>query len=1188
MPMGEHSLVPPLFYLLVAVGWRRPFPSSLIFSFLNRGLSMNICNIWPRALFLDEWYEYMGDTMPSIDEQEANSIINEWLAESRMDTVHLTSKLQSMGIDKNTFAALIATRNAIRWTPDFTPTPFHHASPLMPRWCQIIKAIFQNWEQYNINQPTASCCAIHLFFERALARFAAAAEDMLKERLRVAGAATTIQERAWSDLRKNILDRLTAICGRSLILELNVATLTGQMQEKSHEMAMQWYSGQILAQRDSWWHLLQEYQMMARLIGTCIEQWLDAVVELLQRFTQDQGALCDAWPELPKTIQLTGLKGSISDPHHNGRTVWIIELDNGANDPFKITYKPRSLSIDETFNTLLRYVNRIIASSQYIGAADSLDEIQPSLDYTFPQFSEKMLDRNNTSLPTIFEGIQLYIPKILNRGAYGWMEYIERKECVTYDEIRRFYLRQGVYLALFYLLEATDIHFENLIAHGEYPVPIDLESLFHHHEHMSFQYSIAESAPPPTPSSPLVFGQTSAKSRALHILETSVLRTNLLPMWFHDSELSSYNMSGLGSITKVETPYPIPYLKSDHVHGIHVEYHRSQVHISGNMPSCDGHVIGAASYKNDIISGFRMAMELLLNHRDELLHPQGYIALFANANTRSVLRNTSLYSAILTDLTHPDYMRDALDRERFIDILWHTSHHHLRFIVPCEQYDLRLGDIPYFSSMPNSRYLFDSRKQRVEVICDSDMLTHVIQRIAMTDERIVEQQIKIIHAALAVSDARPIHVVGVEQQQNTRPQPARPNNAFTAEVALHLAKTIAQRIKDAAIYGADDIAWFGIGYTGREYWKLTVLEDDLYGGNAGIALFFAYLGHIAGDSSLIDFARKVFMPVKRTMSQYTAETSVGGGYMGLPSMLYAATHFSHLIDQPILTEDEMLRYITVIENGIPTDMEFDLVWGAAGIIGVLVNVYKLTGLERALDVAVKCGRHLYRYAKPVGAGIAWPTVGRTPLILFAHGTSGKAWALAQLVNAIADRPKYAEATDQFLQLIQGVLRYEHANYHEEKRNWPDVRDIEFGVSNPNRVAFSCTWCNGASGMAISRLAILHVLKHPNIRHEAEIAIDTSLDLLSQWNDTNHDLCHGALGILMAVAEANRVFKRADWHARHAELLNRVVHEIRTSGPKCGSGAGLETPTLMTGLAGIGLGLLYHGFPGRVPAVIALQ
>ena len=45
--------------------------------------------------------------------------------------------------------------------------------------------------------------------------------------------------------------------------------------------------------------------------------------------------------------------------------------------------------------------------------------------------------------------------------------------------------RQGGYLAILYALEATDFHFENLIAAGEQPVLIDLETLFHPRERRS-------------------------------------------------------------------------------------------------------------------------------------------------------------------------------------------------------------------------------------------------------------------------------------------------------------------------------------------------------------------------------------------------------------------------------------------------------------------------------------------------------------------------------------------------------------------------------------------------------------------------------------------------------------------------------------------------------------------------------
>ena len=42
-----------------------------------------------------------------------------------------------------------------------------------------------------------------------------------------------------------------------------------------------------------------------------------------------------------------------------------------------------------------------------------------------------------------------------------------------------FYRRQGVLLALLYLLGMTDIHHENLIACADQPVLVDVETLLH-------------------------------------------------------------------------------------------------------------------------------------------------------------------------------------------------------------------------------------------------------------------------------------------------------------------------------------------------------------------------------------------------------------------------------------------------------------------------------------------------------------------------------------------------------------------------------------------------------------------------------------------------------------------------------------------------------------------------------------
>ena len=65
---------------------------------------------------------------------------------------------------------------------------------------------------------------------------------------------------------------------------------------------------------------------------------------------------------------------------------------------------------------------------------------------------------------------KLYVRKILAE------ENIENKSCNIKEEIERYYFRLGIHLFLGYALGATDLHGENIVAHGEHPVIIDMET----------------------------------------------------------------------------------------------------------------------------------------------------------------------------------------------------------------------------------------------------------------------------------------------------------------------------------------------------------------------------------------------------------------------------------------------------------------------------------------------------------------------------------------------------------------------------------------------------------------------------------------------------------------------------------------------------------------------------------------
>lgn len=59
-------------------------------------------------------------------------------------------------------------------------------------------------------------------------------------------------------------------------------------------------------------------------------------------------------------------------------------------------------------------------------------------------------------------------------------------------------------------------------------------------------------------------------------------------------------------------------------------------------------------------------------------------------------------------------------------------------------------------------------------------------------------------------------------------------------------------------------------------------------------------------------------------------------------------------------------------------------------------------------------------------------------------------------------------------------------------------------------------------------------------------------------------------------------------AARAQPLGALVRDIGDRGSSAGPRGGIETPGLLTGLAGIGYGLLRQAEPARVPSVLLLD
>ena len=921
----------------------------------------------------------------------------------------------------------------------------------------------------------------------------------------------------------NLPAQLVNMFSRTMVLELNVARLRGFLTGATSEERFQDFIRQ-LSQPDFTIPLLQEYPVLARLLTTAIDHWVRSSLEFLSH-------LCADWEIIRASLTpdchpgtLVGISSGAGDNHREGRSVIIAFFESG----FKVVYKPHSLSVDVHFNELLEWVNE---------RGDH------------PPFRTT---------------------KVIDRGDYGWVDFVTAEGCSSPDEVRRFYERQGGYLALLYALEATDFHLENLIASGEHPVLIDLEALFH-----------------PRNESNAGSDESSLAGRTL--MRHSVMRIGFLPQRFWaNADSDGIEMSGLGGEAGQLSPHRElrwEKIATDEMYAVrkHVEIAGSQ-----NRPKLDGAEIKAARYVEEIVAGFTSIYGLLMRHRDELLAEDGQLARFAEDKVRAVLRATRVYTLLLRESYHPDVLRDALDRDRLFDRLWVGTEKatFLSKVIPAEQADLRRGDIPVFSSRPGSRSVWTSIDEELADFFDEPSLDAVRRRILSMDVNDLNRQSWFIRASMTTL------TMGLSFEDPDKYRMAEvPEVVTTREQLIAEACAIADRLEMLALRDGDYISWVGVTLVNERNWTLMPLSGELYGGTNGLALFLAYAGAITGEERYTKLAEEVVKSSRDLLkalrevraTKNTGFTATIGGYSGWGCLIYTFAHLSVLWNDPsLLTEAE--NVVETLSELIKDDKQLDMVDGTAGCIGALLTLYRCSSSERALAVAIQGGDHLIARAQPAGPGIAWLSELRAirPLTGFSHGASGIAWALLELFDVTGEERFKRAALDAFA--------YERSVFLPELRNWPDYRDLdgllEAGQKDDPEPSAMVTWCHGAPGIGLARVRALEILEDDEaIREDMNVALQTTLE---QGFGRGHSLCHGDLGNLELLLQVSLKLNDPRWQAELGRTTSSIFSSMKKFGWLCGIPSGVETPGFMTGLAGIGYGLLRLAEPRRVPSVLLYE
>ncbi len=910
-----------------------------------------------------------------------------------------------------------------------------------------------------------------------------------------------------SALPEHLFLRLT----RTLALEVNVARLRGRVRGGTPPERFANFL-RDLGRRDRLTRLFNEYPVLARQLVAAVDHWVAFGRDFFAHLSGDWPALRDALAAGGDAGPLVEVGGNAGESHRAGRSVLLLRFASGL----RVVYKPRSLAVEVHFQELLGWLN---ARSDW------------------PRFR---------------------VIRVLDRGSYGWCEFVRAAPCRSPDEVGRFYERQGANLALLYALEATDFHCENVVAAGEHPVLVDLESLFQ-----------------PRVDEAIAGLPDRATDPAVDAISDSVLRVGLLPQReFGGAWNPGLDGSALGNRAGQLSPEAVPVWERFGTDEMRIVRQRARTLGAQNQPTLDGEAVDLRDHVGQVRGGFARMYALLADQADALL--AGPVAAFRGDEVRVIPRATKTYNGFLRQSYHPDFLRDGVRRDEFLDGLRKEAEYRpaLHPFVEAERAALRDGDVPMFTARADGRELRDAHGTPLPTHIETSGYESVRRRLRALGVRDLERQLWFLDASLAcASDA------------DARPRPIPPRGGrraaapVSAEELVAAAREVGDRLRTLAVGGRDGANWVGLSSVNEAVWEVEPGGIGLYGGASGIALFLAYLGAVAGEEEYARLARAAMRNAVAQVRQRRGSVYgvPPGAFTGLGGVIYTLSHVGRLWrDASLLDEaDELAATLDDGDEDAEEGHEFDVMGGCAGVILSLLSLHAARPSPAALEAARRCGRHLLARARaPGGAGWVQREVSDVPLTGFSHGAAGTAASLVRLAAATGD--------DAYRCAALGLLAYERSVFCAERRNWPDFRRIS--ARDDGAPAFMTAWCHGAPGVGLGRLACRAHLDDGRLDDEIASAIRTTL---REGFGRDHSLCHGDLGSLELLLAAAREHGVAGFEDELARATSAVVDDVRRRGWVCGAAPGVQPPGLMAGLAGVGYGLLRLARWDAVPSVLTL-
>jgi type 2 lantibiotic biosynthesis protein LanM len=934
-----------------------------------------------------------------------------------------------------------------------------------------------------------------------------------------------VLDTADSDLDRLLLSRLSETCCRVLEVEFNTFLAMLQLEgldyreiiknpdsTKNYELFVgRLFEGGLEA-------LCIEYPVFARQLVHRIEQWIEVTTEFHERLANDISELRTQLG-VPEASRVARLKPGLSDPHDNGRTVIVTEFDTGH----KLVYKPKDLGPDAGYFELAGWLN-------------------------------------NKGAPHPFKLLH-----VVNRSDYGWIEFAQYEPINHEEGAARFYLRSGSLLALLYALDGLDFHHENVIACGEYPTPIDFETIVQHSAKLSSE-------------------EEEMTSAAQEAIRRSVLKTHFLPQ-LYKIRGKYIDISGMGAQSNKEVSMEV--LKWSNLNTDAMGYRIEKISPSfdsEHAPKIGDEFLTPEDYADEVIQGFSDTYRFIAEIEDEILEDDAPFPALFRQPVRFLNRATQFYGSVLNRIAHPSFQRNGIDLGIELEVLYRSALSKgelspLHPLIATEISELNRLDIPKFMARADSDGITLSDGQQVPSCFNGSPLDVASQKLRDFCEEDLSFQTELIRSSLSVRRTLEVRENLGRFDEKELLQDHRLGRSEMIEIATDIANEIQNQAKMSRKM---EPSWVTISPSEDE--KQFYLDDmkyDVYQGNLGVGIFFAGMEKLMPGNGYGDFAYSAIGMSRRWIQKarpLDIEMIGIGGFSGVGSMIYGLTAIASILDDRLLLDEATLCAELITEKLVYEDNTLDILSGAAGTASALLTLFRATGNQQILEKASLCGSHLVAKRRDLGNGmVAWAADDTSPLLTgFSHGAAGIAFALFSLYRETGASDLYDAA--------EGAIAFEDTQYDSDIGNWKDNRAAPGELPPEDNNALMWGWCNGAPGIALSRIGTLDVYDNRSVRNQIEMSLDSTSAVDHLRSD---HLCCGNASISEVLLSAGALHQRHDWQeaalgftahsvARHTKDGRFIPHSVFND---------LFNPSLFQGSSGFGYHLLRLLEPVDLPNIL---